>query len=380
MVPQLRESIAVLQSAIDKFMCVLMSTIAEEAQIAAPPAKPSKRVCYGLAYYGACEAGASCRYNHTASAVEAFLAARLSAPVSPVSDMTDACSCEEPSKVIGTSLVQSPADGASAPVPVVKRDDQPMPAACTSPMESPAKLPAVGASASPVSVADVHVSHSSPSAAAPVGGTTPTVPHDSRLEVLRQKTREAFPSEGDLAAARHIAPQVGKSDIAVPACYNDWPEFARLVEDANDLHSRVLPSIVSWMDQSYLYFMKPGSAEWLERHAPSLSYPCSVDGLLAQLPADMFHDVSRMEVCSLFAADFGICCAGYSAAQVKEWISRKYKVPLHVTEQWLKCSTLPDFFLRRCSRDAMKYLLVELERELRVFSKSAAWARTSLTA
>ena len=360
-IPKGTGAIHELQLAFDNFMRVLNSTIAERTQQASPSAKPSKRVCYGLAHHGACESPATCRYNHTASAISAFLAARKPALVSSVPDMTDDCLQGEPSTVISTS-----ADAASTPTAATPRTDQRQQTVPASPVPQATGKPQKPVTqASPVSVVDFNASplHSCP--VAPVQDLT-SDHSDGRLASLRQKTLSAFPTERDLAVTRQVVPQATKSYVSDQSSEQKsmW-----IVNAGSVQHSIVEISV--WLASNFPQVDLLQVTLWLDRHAEELSYPCFADSFLAQLPTDLYGSVPRAKVCSSFATSFGITTNGTgSASVIAAWLSSTCKVSPLVVGRWLHSWTSEngsDLFTLRFSKSTWNFLVFDLMKEFKEY-------------
>ena len=345
------------QLAYDNFICVRCRAIAERAQTSPPSARRSKHVCYDFAHLGGCTKGESCRYNHAADAVEKYLAAhRVRVPSAPIK--SNACEDRSPPPVIDTSTA-----AVSAPTTNTPRTDQcyrpvqVLPASLP-PSTSPSRLTVIPqeaiAQASPVSVANFEASPSIPRPVDSVAVLNPDRSEDHRVS-LRLKALRAFPSDEDLAAARQCTQRAAESDVTFST-----------VEDVDDLYSRAWSSIRKELINAMNDELVANTLEeWLVMHPNEISYPCSADGLLAQLPADLYIPYDRHVIVSHFAEFYDIECAKVSESTVAAWLSRTCNASPLVASKWLHSWTRTDgfdFFELRYSQDAHRYLLCDLRK------------------
>ena len=345
----------VRQQTYDNFICVRCSAIAEKTQTSPPPARRSKHVCYDFAHLGSCTKGESCRYNHAADAVEKYLVAhRARAPSAPIK--SNACEDRSPPPVIDTSIA-----AVSAPTTTTPRTDQCHRPAHVLPASSPSSkspsrptvmLQAAVVQASPVSVADVKASPSIPRPVVPSVKLNFARSEHHRAS-LREKTLGAFPSEEDLATARQSTQRAVAFDLA-----------SSTIADVADLYSRTWPSIrkgliTATVDEVVVDALE----EWLVMHPSEVKYPCSADGLLAQLPSALYKPLERHVVVSRFAESNGIKCEIVSRWKVLTWLSGTCNASPLVARKWLTASMREhgsEFFYFEYSPDAVQYLLRDL--------------------
>ena len=211
-------------------------------------------------------------------------------------------------------------------------------------------LQAAAVQASPVSVADVKASPSIPRPVIPSVDLNLARSENHRAS-LREKALGAFPSEEDLAAARQSTQRDVTFDIA-----------SSTIADVKDLYSRAWPSIRKGLTTATVNEVVVDTLEkWLVMHPSEVRYPCSADGLLAQLPSALYEPLDRSVVVLRFAESNGIKCAKVSKANIVAWLSRTCSTSPDIADQWLfywtRSDDVFDFFDFEYPPNAVQYLL-----------------------